>query len=73
MPCQRCVPWNLPLFLRSVFTLDAGNVAMTYDGWLDYHCHVVCHQSGNWAGEIDAVTQQLQTGQAPFGLLPTPT
>lgn len=73
MACQRCVPWNLPLHLRQVFTIDAGNVAMRFEQWLDYHCHVVCHQTGSWSGELEAITQQLQSGQEPFRLLHSST
>jgi hypothetical protein len=53
MPCPLCIPWNQPLVVNQRFTIDAGPVALRYQEWLWYHLHVLQHQAGNWAGDID--------------------
>lgn len=34
-------------------------VPLRFEGWLLYHYHVVLHQGGSWAGEIDRYAQDL--------------
>lgn len=51
--CSMCMPWNQPLVVRQRITVDAGPVALLFQEWIWYHLHVVIHQAGNWAGELD--------------------
>lgn len=59
MPCPFCVPWNLPLTMLAPIAAEGHAVPLKYEGWLLYHLHVIQHQAGRWAGDIEQFTQEL--------------
>ncbi len=59
MICPGCVPWNAPLAMQAPLAAEGHAVPLRYEGWLLYHLHVIQHQAGSWAGEIDRYTKEL--------------
>ena len=58
--CPMCFAWNVPLTMRAIYLVDAGPVALSFGQWLLYHLHVLQHQRGNWAGEIEQYAAELK-------------
>ena len=57
--CQLCIPWNLPLTMPAHRSVNGALSGLSYENWFVYHLHVVIHQAGNWAGDLETAKPTL--------------